>query len=206
MADLFDRFDKDGDRMIRKREFLVAMKLFINDETRWEEVSAGGARWCMLAGRVWCIPVGRVSSSLLDHGTHANGSTPRANDGTPHANDGTHTLVDIRTQPRLKPTDMCPPPPARQGVRDAIDEIWAAMSALVGVKKRAAYESRRNGKKAGEARVLVGPREFDKWLSEGKSCTWLPGSSLPVTCRSERKSCEWLVEVSHTNGTRWIRS
>ena len=117
-----------------------------------------------------------------------------------------HTLVDIRTQPRLKPTDMCPPPPARQGVRDAIDEIWAAMSALVGVKKRAAYESRRNGKKAGEARVLVGPREFDKWLSEGKSCTWLPGSSLPVTCRSERKSCEWLVEVSHTNGTRWIRS
>ena len=35
VVDLFDRWDSNGDRQFRKREFLVAMKLMVGDEERW---------------------------------------------------------------------------------------------------------------------------------------------------------------------------
>eukprot|EP00966_Prymnesium_polylepis_P059969 1391127-Prymnesium_polylepis.1 len=35
VVDLFDRLDRDGNQRLRKHEFLVAMKLFVNDESAW---------------------------------------------------------------------------------------------------------------------------------------------------------------------------
>eukprot|EP00966_Prymnesium_polylepis_P164042 3793046-Prymnesium_polylepis.1 len=37
VVDLFDKWDKDKNRALRKREFLIAMKLLFNDEDHWRE-------------------------------------------------------------------------------------------------------------------------------------------------------------------------